>query len=269
MATAPHERYGSCRLCLRSPVPRQDSHLIPQWSYKRVRAPGSAKPDPVIIDDGEAHQTSRQFKELMLCRACEQRFGADEDYVSRLAYQIDGTVPLLQELIPSEPSEDGLIVAKPAPSLEVARIVRFASICLWRCHSSSKTPGCTLGEKYGEAFRRFLTGETHFPDEATLTLIVVHNTKLKDLPRTGLLFTTPQTFRDDGYHRHKLLLCNLHFEFAVGSQVSTLFREFCIVRGSPQYIVISPPDHLADWLRGTLHPAARNARKRRQRETAS
>lgn len=263
MAKAKNEKYGQCRLCWRSPLRRQDSHLVPQWSYKRIREAGGSKPDPVVIQDGRAHPTSQQLKEHMLCYECEQRFSPDERYLSNLSYQLDGSVPFLQEILPLQPAEDGWMVTTPAPSLEVDRIVRFASICLWRCHSSSQVANCELGEKYGDAFRRFLNEETPFPAQASLTIIVPHNTKMPGLPRLGRLFTTPYTEKRNGYHAHRLLLCGLQFEFAVGNRIPDLFREFCIVRGSPRYVIVGPPDHLGDWLKGPLHRALRNARKRR------
>jgi len=87
---------GDCRLCGATQVPLRESHIVPSWAYRRARDRTSiGPPDPIRVSEGVVVQTSEQVKERLLCGACEQRLCKDENYVSKLAYQEDGTLGLL------------------------------------------------------------------------------------------------------------------------------------------------------------------------------
>src|SRR5690349_15825724 len=81
---------GICALCRATDVELHESHIIPSWAYKRARASTSSFPDPVRISNGRALQTSRQFKERMLCGPCEQALGVQDNYAATLTYS-EGT----------------------------------------------------------------------------------------------------------------------------------------------------------------------------------
>ncbi len=64
---------GICKLCQRLRN-LQESHLIPRALYAMSRDPTDKNPHPVIITAAVAMRTSRQVKDYILCKKCEQLF---------------------------------------------------------------------------------------------------------------------------------------------------------------------------------------------------
>ena len=69
---------GQCRLCLNE-AELQNSHFIPQAAYKRVRGEGT-NPNPIVVQDGKAIQTSAQTRAHLLCHDCEQRLSKNGEH---------------------------------------------------------------------------------------------------------------------------------------------------------------------------------------------
>jgi hypothetical protein len=81
-----------------------DAASAVRWAYLRAslhRVPGRTEkknPNPYDLSSEALVQTSGQVTEYMLCANCEQRFGVDETYASKLAYQPDGTATLFNQI---------------------------------------------------------------------------------------------------------------------------------------------------------------------------
>ncbi len=74
---------GICKLCLKRRA-LQRSHLLPEGVYLRLRNPKGPVIDPIVVTAKITMSTSKQVRDFLLCRRCEQRFDQNgEDYVLR------------------------------------------------------------------------------------------------------------------------------------------------------------------------------------------
>jgi hypothetical protein len=237
---------GRCRLCLFDGKELQDSHILSKWTYKRIRGSG-ANPNPVLVTDGRASQTSRQVKEYLLCTPCEQRLGVNENYSSTVANQQDGSAPIFDHVLRmGEPEPGGAALGVPT-TLDCEKVLRFGSSVLWRSHLSSRVPKCSLRADHAEAFRRYLLGEVGFPNDAACVLLFIEDAAGKGSP-VNLLCTVPLTVHGDDFDSTRMLICGLHFEFAVGPAIPDVYREFCFARGDPRYVLLSSSYIAIDWI---------------------
>jgi hypothetical protein len=112
--------HGKCKLCLQV-SDLQNSHLMPSSLFKKSRMPGASNPNPLIVTERGSVQTSRQLRNFVLCRSCEQLFSKKgEAYVMTQVF--DGTkFPLLDMLLASTAARVGPdfvgyeLVATPKP----------------------------------------------------------------------------------------------------------------------------------------------------------
>jgi hypothetical protein len=64
---------GKCKLCLLNGMDLQESHFVSAGIYRLLRGDGEANPNPWVIMEKAAFQTSKQQKAPLLCSDCEQR----------------------------------------------------------------------------------------------------------------------------------------------------------------------------------------------------
>jgi len=214
---------GDCRLCPAVGVPLMDSHIIPKWAYRRARDPSRANgaPDPVQIEEGAAIQTSTQIKEYMLCNDCEQRMGRDEDYVSRLAYQEDGTLGLTQNLPKGSMFRAGGPYARGVSlsHLDCSAIARFAASVFWRAHvaEKQKISSLKLWKPQVEALRRYVLRERPLPYQMCLTVFALVDGEELTSVHSGTL-TTPATAKRGDNSLHQFVVAGLLFNLTTGTQ---------------------------------------------------
>src|SRR4051812_6394578 len=152
------DRVGTCSLCQRVGVALQDSHVLPAWCYRRIRGDAiSGNPNPFQLADGTAIQTSRQLKQLFLCRDCEQRFSVHENYVARISSQSDGGQPILDH-VAAAPADLDQIFPVLARDLDWERLYQFGLSVTWR--ADVMLGAVDLGTTYREAARSYLSGCT-------------------------------------------------------------------------------------------------------------
>lgn len=209
---------GTCKLC-GAVGPLERSHLLPAWVYRRLRYDGGGNPEPVTVHAGRAVQSSRQVVEHALCRACEDRFQPDETYVAERSSQEDGTFPAFVDV--GANIGDGF--ARPADTpfpmaiggLDAARLVYFAASVVWRGHafSGAGVPTGKLGERHGEAFRRFLLGGPP-PDASTIVFLI--DPGVSEPARLDRLAFLPTVQKQGLMYRHVFMVCGFYFEVCVG-----------------------------------------------------
>ena len=139
-------------------------------------AASSKNPNPVVVTFGTAAQVSSQVAEHMLCEACEQRLGESERYVASLAYTTSGDpVPLKRLGLTPSVVPSAFARYASAKDLDTDKLVLFGSSVVWRAYVAKRkdTGKPNLGRKYVEEFRRYLNGETSFPQNARLTLAML------------------------------------------------------------------------------------------------
>lgn len=239
---------GTCPLCLTPNVALIESHVMPAWAYKRVRADGSAEPNPVKITPEVAVQTSKQVKQPLLCRPCDGvLLGPNDDLVSRLVVQKDLSAPFLQQLGTTvERAGVSWRLALPG-SLDLAAICYFGSSVIWRASISRVVPNCQLGP-YAEAFRQYLLGTAQFPSSAAC-LVFFHDNPPENTPYTlDRLFTMPISTRQDGFHQHEFMVCGLHYRLFVGGRIPEFARIVCVAHGTNKRVLLGAYEEIVPWL---------------------
>ena len=217
---------GDCRLCGARQVPLRDSHILPSWAYRRARDTTNSigAPDPIRVSNGVAVQTSEQMKEYLLCEACEQRLCKDENCVSKLAYQDDGTPGILRVLKPGSVVQAGKRInglatrAAPISHLDCGAIARFAASVFWRAHVAQKnrSESLRLWNPQAEALRKFVLGESALPNRMCLTLFVaVDGEDFKTVHSSTL--ATPASAKRGDDSAHQFIISGLVFNLTTGT----------------------------------------------------
>jgi hypothetical protein len=217
---------GDCPLCGATGVSLCDSHILPKWGYRRARdeTRANGSPDPILFRTGGAVQTSFQIKEYLLCDNCEQRLGRDEDYVSRLAYQENGTLGLIQQLKAS-----AILKREGAPAgsylrsadvghLDCGAISRFAASVFWRAHVAKRERPASLKlwKPQSEALRQFVLAKSPLPRGMCLSLIVlVDGEDLTSVHSSTMTMPASGAKGDDSFHQ--FVVAGLLFHLTIGS----------------------------------------------------
>ena len=238
---------GTCRLCLRENQVLRDSHVLSKWKFGRARG-DEPHPDPVMITNGRAFQTSKQVTEYLFCDDCEQMLGVDENYASTITYQEDGSAPIFDhvlrqgEVAPGEPTH-----GYPTSTLDCESVLRFGSGVLWRGHLARRIPKCSLLPEHAEAFRLYLLGHAGFPADAACPVTFIEDRAGQGSP-IGRTFASPVTTQHAGFENHRFWVYGLLFEFVTGSGIPDEYREFCFARADPRVILLAGSGLLLNWL---------------------
>jgi hypothetical protein len=240
---------GDCRLCLARGVELQDSHILPKWTYRRAfdktRANGSA--NPIVMTNDVVLQTSEQRKEPMLCVPCEQQLGRDEDYVSRLAYQQDGTLGVLTmapTLVVKKLYAEALgmnVRGANIAALDCQSISRFAASVFWRAHVAKrpKVEALRLWNPQAESLRLFIRREVPLPERMCFNLIAITDgDTMTSVHSTTSAFPASGPRGENGLHQ--FIAAGLLFNLATGSHAVPLLCAAC--SSTPQII-------FQDWRR--------------------
>ena len=121
-----------CRLCLNV---RQlcKSHLLPKAIYKTLRSSTAPNPNPILLGDGFAAQTSEQAQEYLLCERCENLFReGGEDWVLANCLRPGGRFPLRDKLYNATPvvqdSEIRFYSCSGIPNIAAQSVAYFAPL---------------------------------------------------------------------------------------------------------------------------------------------
>lgn len=155
---------GKCALCPADNVELIDSHVLPRWVYRRLHNLGH--PGQLIATGGgKVGYSSKQDSKHLLCRACEDRFGEREQYVSGLVVQADDSFPALAMVTVESTVLPGVELAQPS-GLDVDQLTYFACSVFWRADVAQSVPVVSLGGR-GAAIGVYLLGGP-FPDDVFL-----------------------------------------------------------------------------------------------------
>jgi hypothetical protein len=246
MNNSPSKVVGTCRLCRAQSIELQDSHIVPRWAYKRLHA-DRGNPTPVMLGGGIAIQRPKQYSEYLLCRPCEERFGDNENSVSRVLCQADGHAPykdLVGDVVASD-SATPLRAALPG-RLNLQELLYFAASVIWRASVSTVIENCNLGPRYNDEFRHYLLGSGAFPCNAACVL-TLHDRPLASGFELGRFFSIPSSERHVGYHAHQLVIFGARFNLLVGG-ILPGFARLCIARAVEPMVILAPHDALFDQL---------------------
>jgi hypothetical protein len=229
---------GTCRLCGETKEIVR-SHLIPQAMYDYCRAPDS---EPILLTSKVVMPTSRQLQHPLLCQPCDNSLNeGGEGWLLPLLATIDQKFPLLDLIERSAPdiAEPDLrgYAASRNPAIKVEKLVHFAMGVFWKAsiHSwegGSKTSRIEFGP-YRESIRRFLLGETAFPQSMGLVLSV--------LPREKAVvgFSIPYRNGHPEFHSFTFHVPGIMFTLCVGKKLGPDMRHICFATNPAHPILVA------------------------------
>src|SRR5262245_55459910 len=177
---------GKCKLCRKDGIELKRSHYIPAGAYKAIR--NSMDQAPIVIKSVVTIKKDEQVTDFVLCAECEQRFSKNgEAWIMKYCHQPDAGFRLKEILDGMTSIGKGdrmsFYSAVEAPEIDVEKITYFVSSIMWRGSAHSWKSGKdklntpNLGP-YEEELRRYLLGETGFPEHAVIWISVVTDPKL-------------------------------------------------------------------------------------------
>ena len=259
---------GTCKLCHKNDVDLQDSHLIAQTFYRKIRRSEGANNSLVAISKDSVRFTDEQIHDYVLCAECEQRFGQVEDWVSRRCLQADGSFQLRDVLVAqarlgNDPEMH--VVAGKAAQIGAEQYVYFAASILWRAGvhvwrgAGSGSVSVQLG-LYKEQLRLYLLGQTPLPVDVAIGVIIAEKADTTDQ-----FFTTPVLLDTKGYCHYEIVIPGIQFGIFVGQKMPNEARVACLLRSDDNLVFLT--DHVEQRsMKGLLRTA--RVTKRVEREAA-
>jgi hypothetical protein len=250
---------GNCAMCLGKNKQLALSHLMPASLYETCRGENA---EPIKVSAEIVMETSRQTQDYLLCTGkdgCEERLNkGGESWTLPLLMKKNRSFPLYDLLKAREHFNEPDIrayLASRIPEIDVEKLTHFAMGIFWKAsvHSWKKhkdKPRIQLG-KYSGAIRRYLMGETGFPDGLALMVNVVAPEKAM------ILFTDPITGEDK--HSHFVYVPGILFGLVVDRTVTVEIRVGCFATHPDHPIVVF--NALTDQFEGHLMRQFFNAPK--------
>lgn len=232
---------GKCELC-HAVADLRDSHYLPKSGYKKTRASALKNPNPVILSDGKAKQSSLQVRDYKFCGDCERRFneGGERWILSKIP-QSYGDPFFLHSLLKSKTpilNDDDLLFPQASiPEVDMAKLVYFALSIFWRGTrlwtpvDGGRPPKLYLGRQE-KAIRTFLLGRSKLPRDIAVTVAVWPYRKVYPLalmPRAA----------DTSYRSYWFYFFGFIFILALGKNIPKLLRRACSYHSTEKFLIWS------------------------------
>ena len=239
---------GTCRLCLTPNLELCDSHFIPRAFYKLFIERGGSGSQPITASPEVSMFSGKQASDYLLCGVCEQRFNqGGEAYLIANSWHSPEDFPLQQWLLEKGPvrgSTERFAAFEVAedPQIDREKIAYFGTSVIWRAavhdwHMPSGHPKRISFGRYEDGFRRYLLGETEFPEEAAMLVFVSPS---KDEMQNNFV-TFPWLWkREGGFHQYKLVVPGITYILCVGKMVHQDFRDSCLSKSANGAIFMTP-----------------------------
>lgn len=244
---------GTCALC-KNDAELQNSHLIPQWAYKRVlRIDLAGAKAPALIAGGSAVLSNKQKTQHLLCFECEQRFSKCEDYVATLTEPNGAHIKLFDRVRRAEPPAK--VVGYLNTPEDAEQLAYFGASVLWRGYAM--TGACKLGP-YGEGFRQYLLGAAGFPAEAVMSVGLFDPSP--DVDVRGWV-SEPASTKANFAWLHGFLIAGLAFRCWVSNTLPRQWQQISLAGPNPaKYVSIVKPEDCPDFLAAAEFAAAAEPR---------
>jgi hypothetical protein len=249
-----------CPLCLEV-KPIVDSHLVPSALYAYCDTPEMS---PVRIGGGVVFPTDRQIHDYLLCEECEGLLNrGGEAWMNPKFCTMQRTFPFY-ELLVSGPiaeneSDGGLYFAESNPRLDTEKLTHFAMGIFWKAsvHSWKRgeiNPVIELGP-YSEHIRTWLRGETDFPKNVCLSVMV------SPPHRAQITLNGPMERERTECRNFIMHFLGILFTMGVGSQIDPEFRLACFSDNPKRPIIVS--ERITDsWSRNSRSIILDNEKRR-------
>jgi hypothetical protein len=229
---------GTCKLCLQTRV-LQDSHLMPKALYRLSRWEGMPNPNPMMLTERGRVQTSKQVKDYVFCRECEQRFSRGGEHYALGQVRLKGRFPLLHTLQSSNQRTSGGFTFHYDVStlgIDKEKLAYFALSVFWRAsvhiwHHDKSTPLIQLG-KYEEQIRTYLLRTSPFPASVALLLFVCTDPYSQNTfyePSLGMSNPMGWSFQARGL--------NFYLNEADGAPLPLDATKACLIKGTKDMVV--------------------------------
>jgi len=226
---------GVCALCHRDDQELQNSHFLPAGVYRATRDGTQDNPNPLTLNDDAVFQNSKQISDHLLCRQCEERLNKNGEhwFLAHCCRKNQFPPASLLDGVPPVGSSTRIMLyhASQISKINVAALTYFAASMFWRASvhrwksGGTECRGIALGP-YEERLRRFLLGETTFPQNCVLWVSVP-----VDITPFASLSLTPYGGRKDGYHVYKLVVLGVGFHLLVGRRIPREALAMCFLSG--------------------------------------
>jgi len=232
--------YGTCKLCL-THTKLCESHLLPRGVYVHSRGPENTP--PLIVDAGGERPSQHQYKQYLLCTACEQKFNdGGERYVLGLMSNRNHEFRLLELLKASPVTFKGELwcqfSAADTPLIDRARLVYFAisvfwraSVASWKDANGDERVRINLGRGYNEELRKYLLGETDVPNLAFLVVYVC-----SDAASASRSFAPHENAKTKVGKLVGFLIRGIEFSFGIGKGVPLFQRHLSLTNSGSGWI---------------------------------
>jgi hypothetical protein len=234
---------GTCKLCKRERQELQDSHLMPQGMYKRIRSEKENNPHPILIDRTGSRPMSDQITDFVFCKECESRFDQfGENYALRMA-SFRERFRLQEELEAAVPAynknEFRAYATAQTPSIKRDELAYFALSVFWRASvhtwpplsDGGKPVKIDLGETNNEALRRYLMKDTGMPSNLSMFFVAC-----TDKTSQGS-FLMPNLGRKENFiWNYSFMACGYLFNLSLAKQVPAGIISLCFLHSPSRWI---------------------------------
>jgi hypothetical protein len=229
---------GICALCGEE-AKLHESHFLPKGLYRLLRESNTKNDNPVLISARLSIQKSFQMTQRLLCSRCERRFSdGGENYVLPLLKHRNH-FPLLDRLklaLPLYTTHEKAAFLCPSVGLDGEKIGYFGLSILWRAARpwrmfDGATTSIQIEDRYLESIRRYLVGETTFPNDVAAIVTVATDYLSQSI------CMVPNRITDNTMHiAYGLLTKGLYFRFILGENQPPAMRAISCAGEGPNMI---------------------------------
>ncbi len=234
---------GECKLCLKKNILKK-SHLLPAAIYRRLRNENEKNPNPVLISNKAAVQTSKQLWANLLCKDCEQRLNKyGEKWVLENCIQKNRSFPIASILASRTPNVSSpnnptkIYYASNIPEINISALSYFAASIFWRgsiyAWKNDGSKPITLGSLQ-EEIRKYLLRLIDFPKNCSLW-VYVREGKETD----HMTYLLPSEGRKGDIHICKYAIPGLAFMLLISDTININETQFCIMHGKGNPIIVT------------------------------
>jgi len=211
---------------------------MPAAMYKYIQAPSLQNPNPMVVGRERIITTSKQVKDYLLCSGCEDLFNKNgEKEVLKWACK-EKQFPLGERLAVAMPHHqfgDATAFSGADIGINTDKFAYFALSVIWRAavHQWDTPTGKSTVLYLGppeDPIRRFLLGETGFPDEAAVVLTIC-----ADVYSQNAFFMPSRVLNFQGMC-FVFLTLGLHFMVYIGRDAGRILHDVCCVRSPARLI---------------------------------
>jgi len=211
------------------------SHLVSRAIYDYLR---TDQLHPIVVAGGEVRTTTEQLQAELLCSDCEQILnrGGEQWMVGKLCeYNRQFTLyDIVHRQAPIDTDADGEIFAAGTnPDVDFQRISHFALGIFWKASIHPWQFGHISLGPYRETIRTWLRGETGFPQNVALNLI------LSRPAAAQIIMNPPYETTSTTCHTYLFHVPGILFRLSVGRQIPTEEKILCFYSRPEHFIIVS------------------------------